>query len=146
MKLLLLSLAFCLHALASFSQQTLSPVASDSRVNFEIKNFGFGVEGSLEGMKGSIVFDPANISNSKFDVTVDVATINTDNSRRDNHLKTADFFDATKFPVIRIASTSIERTEKSFMFVGNLTIKGVTEKIIFPFNACLLYTSPSPRD
>ena len=60
-----------------------------------------------------------------------IASIDTDNERRDNHLKTADFFDAEKFPTLNFTSTSFKKVEgKKYKMIGNLTMHGVTKEII----------------
>jgi len=66
---------------------------------------------------------------------VDVSTIDTDNSSRDKHLRSDDYFDVVKYPVIRLTSTSIEKTTDAatWLFSGKLTIKSITKSISFPF-------------
>ena len=120
-----------------FGQKQLTPVEAGSKVHFNIKNFGIGTGGDLQGLKGTIVINPTNPSASSANVTVDVSTIDTDNSRRDSHLKNADYFEVTKYPIIRIVSSSIGFDSKTgnYIFNGKLTIKDVTENITFPFVA-----------
>ncbi|MCH5598503.1 YceI family protein [Niabella ginsengisoli] len=97
---------------------------------------GINVDGSLKGITGNIVFNPKRIYKSVFDVSVDVNTINTDNTRRDNHLKKDDFFDAEKFPTIRIKSTSIQSKGNNIYFAeAVLTMHGVSKNIQFDFIA-----------
>jgi len=119
----------------SYSQQ-LTPFDEGSKVHFVIKNFGIKIGGDLNGLKGTINFDLGKIAASSFDVTVDVSTIDTDNTRRDNHLRSDDFFDASKYPTIRITSTKLEPTTDAttWLFTGNLTIKGIIKSISFPFS------------
>ena len=120
-----------------YSQQLLTPRDAGSQVHFVIKNFGIKTGGDLKGLKGTIKMNSGNIRTAVMDVSVDVATIDTDNSRRDKHLVSDDFFDAAKFPVMRITSTSIEPTTdaSTWLFTGKLTIKDVTKTISFPFTA-----------
>ena len=115
--------------------QNLTPTDEGSKVHFIIKNLGFNTGGDLSGLKGSIKFDEKNISTAAFDVTVETSTIDTDNEMRDGHLKKEEYFDVAKYPVIHIVSTRIQNTNKpaTYMFTGNLTIKGTTKKISFPF-------------
>ena len=68
------------------AQQKLTPVAAQSSINFTIRNFGFNTRGDLSGLKGKLYFDKNHLAQSSFDITVDVATINTGNSQRDKHL------------------------------------------------------------
>jgi len=127
-------LFFCMSA---YAQKVLMPTDNGSKIHFVIKNFGVNVAGDLSGTKGSIRFDPQKPSSSAFDVTVQTSTIDTDNRRRDNHLRTDDFFDVAKYPVIRLASTKIEATNitATYKFTGLLTIKGITRTVSFPFKA-----------
>src|SRR3954452_19919235 len=126
-KSLLLFIPFLLFA---FTVVSLKPVDADDAVTFTIKNFGINTKGSFKGLKGSIKWDAANPSNSSFDVNVDVNTINTGIDMRDKDLKEAKWFDLSKYPTINFASTSVTATNVT----GNLTIKGVTKQISFPFS------------
>ena len=119
--------------------QNLVPVDSSSKVHFIIKNFGINTGGDLKGLKGNISFYPDSLSACKFNVSASVASIDTDNSMRDKSLASDEYFDAEKFPLITIESAKVERTNKTaagfYYFSGNLTIKGVTKSISFPFQA-----------
>mgnify|MGYP001045737375 FL=1 len=112
------------------------PVDSGSKVHFVIKNFGINTGGDFTGLNGEIFFDPANVSKSSFNVTIKSSTIDTDNELRDKSLK-KDYFESEKYPVIRMASTKIEKTNKTgegyYYFTGNLTIKNITKSVSFPF-------------
>ena len=115
------------------AQQKLTPVAAQSSINFTIRNFGFNTRGDLSGLKGKLYFDKNHLAQSSFDITVDVATINTGNSQRDRHLLAADYFDVAKYPAIRIAGKPVLDKEGKFLFQGTLTIKNITKAIAFPF-------------
>lgn len=119
--------------------QNYSPVDSASKVHFVIKNFGINTGGDLTGLKGNITFSPDNLPASKFNVSVAASTVNTDNSMRDKSLVSDEYFDAEKYPLLTITSTKVEKTNKTgagfYYFTGNLTIKGVTKTISFPFQA-----------
>ena len=120
---------------ALFSQY--KAVDADSKVKFVIKNFGISTGGTFEGLQGTINFDPNNLSGSSFDVSVDASTIDTDIASRDNHLRKSEYFDVKTHPRITFRSTKITRSNNAeYMFVfGNITIKGVTKEINFPFKA-----------
>ncbi|MEQ1799359.1 MAG: YceI family protein [Lacibacter sp.] len=117
--------------------QSFIPVEKGSAVKFEINNFGFNVDGTFKEIFGSIQFDEGNLSGSSFNVTVNSNTVNTNNSTRDKHLRGEDYFNVTAFPVIRIVSTRIAKstTPGYFVFFGKLTIKGISQDIVFPFKA-----------
>lgn len=115
--------------------QTINTTAS--KVSFEISNMGLNtVEGSFGGMKGTIVFNPNDLSNSRFEVCIDAATVNTGNSKRDKHLKTEDFFEVEKYPTICFQSTSIVKTSEGFKTVGELDMHGLVKavEILFTFS------------
>lgn len=121
------------------SAQKYTPTDAGSKIHFIIKNFGIDTGGDLSEITGIINFVPAKISASSFNVSVSVNTIDTDNDKRDNHLKGKDYFDAEKYPVITLKSSKINRTNKSssgwYHFTGTLIIHGVTKPIEFPFKA-----------
>lgn len=121
------------------SAQKFTPVDTASKIHFVIKNFGINTGGDLSKLKGNISFSPDSLSACKFNVSVMVSTIDTDNSMRDKSLASDEYFDAEKFPLITIESAKIEKTNKTaagfYYFNGSLTIKGVTKTISFPFQA-----------
>jgi polyisoprenoid-binding protein YceI len=128
----ILCILFCaVHGLA----QNYSPVDGASSIKFNIKNLGLNVTGSFKGLKGKINFDPLNLAAAVFTVSVDASTVNTANSSRDKHLKKEDYFDVANYPELSFASTKITGSAGTFMMEGNLTIKGVSKQIAFPFTA-----------
>jgi len=135
MKKLFITAAFLFSVLATFSQRILTPTDEGSKVHFVIKNFGIKTGGDFSGLKGTMKFDPKNLSVWSFDVTVESSTIDTDNGTRDGHLKKSEYFDAAKYPTIRMVSTKLVPGDKPgwYIFNGNLTIKDVTKPIKFPF-------------
>ncbi len=127
----------CLLVQTIVSAQTYKPVDEGSSVKFTIKNFGFGVSGSLGGLQGVIKFNPNDLTSSSFDVTIDVKSINTGIDSRDEHLRGEDYFDSKKYPKIHFVSSRIASTNKSgtFIIYGKLTIKATSKDISFPFTA-----------
>lgn len=119
--------------------QRYIPVDENKSVQFIIQNFGFDVKGSFNGIKGVIEFDESNLSNATFQVTVNAATINTNNDIRDKHLKGAGYFDIANYPLIKIVSTRISKssTPGFYVFFGKLSIKGKTSEIVFPFKTAI---------
>lgn len=111
------------------------PVEQSSTLTFVIKNLGFGVNGSFKGFDGSINFDPQNLAAGSFDVTLNAATVNTDNNLRDEHLRGDSFFDVKNYPKIRLISTKVSGKNGGYVFAGQLTIKGKTKLVSFPFTA-----------
>ncbi len=113
------------------------PTEQGSAVQFKIKNLGFNVNGSFAGLQGNIQFDPAHPDECHFDVSVDAASVNTDNSMRDEHLRKDNYFDVKTYPRIHFQSTKILPANKAGAFIisGKLTIKNTTKEISFPFIA-----------
>ncbi|RYY17328.1 MAG: polyisoprenoid-binding protein [Chitinophagaceae bacterium] len=135
-----LCLCLCVvFLLVSFNvyPQSHVPVAGESKVEFKIRNFGFNVNGKFGGLAGKIVFDPASLSGSGINVSIDANSIDTDNNTRDNHLRKEDYFDVKNYPRIQFVSTKIANGKKSgdFVITGKLTIKKTTREISFPFTA-----------
>ena len=132
----LLTLLFFILLIARAYAQNLVPVDAGSSVKFVIKNFGFSTPGSFSGLKGTIRFDDANMANASFNVSINAATINTENETRDRHLLKEEYFDSEKYPLISFTSTSISVTRPgNYLINGRLTIKNITKEISFPFTA-----------
>lgn len=106
---------------------------SHTSVNFSINHFFSAVTGKFKTFYGNFQFDPNNLQSSKADFTISVKTVSTDDSKRDKHLQSADFFDAKSFPNMTFKSTKIEKkTDKEFLVYGKLTIKDKTKDVILP--------------
>ena len=122
---------------AQSSGHSFLPADEGSTISFKIKNFGFNSEGSFRGLQGTILFDPQNAAADSFDVSIDVASINTDNNMRDEHLRKEAYFDVEKYPRIRFVSSAVTVVDGNghFKLAGKLTIKGTTKEISFPFLA-----------
>ncbi len=118
------------------SAQSIRLTDNGSEIIFSINNFGLSTKGSLSGLNGSIIWNPADLKTASFNVSVSSKTINTDNRLRDDHLKKSDYFNVEKFPTINIQSNQIIVGNKpgEFNMDATLTIKGVSKKINFPFN------------
>jgi len=101
-----------------------------SKVGFEVPHLVIStVEGRFDKYEGSITLGDS-ISKTKVSVTIDTASIDTGTAKRDEHLKSADFFDVKKYPKIKFESLSAEGTPEGFKLTGNLTIKDVTKKVV----------------
>jgi polyisoprenoid-binding protein YceI len=115
-----------------------------SHVGFTVKHLMVATaRGQFKTYSGTVNLDPNDFTKSTFTGEVDVASIDTGNADRDNHLRTGDFFDAQNHPKITFKSTKIERKgEGEYVVHGDLTIRGVTKPIALQteFNG----TSKSP--
>ena len=89
--------------------------------------------GIFKGFKGSITFDEAHPETSKFDVTIDVATINTGNGLQNKHAKSEEWFDVAKYPQIHFASQKIAKAGTGYQVTGDLEIHGVKKATTIPF-------------
>jgi polyisoprenoid-binding protein YceI len=88
------------------------------------------VRGRFGKVEGTVVVDNADLNKSKVDVTIDVSSIDTRQEMRDNHLRSADFFDAGTYPTMHFVSKRIVGdVTKDFQIVGDLTIRGTTREI-----------------
>ena len=92
------------------------------------------VRGSFDEFAGTAVLDGANPANSRVEVTIEAASIDTRNAQRDEHLRSNDFLAMQEYPKITFASTGVRQAgENTFEVTGDLTIKGVTNEITIPF-------------
>ena len=92
------------------------------------------VRGSFDEFAGTAVLDGANPANSRVEVTIEAASIDTRNAQRDEHLRGNDFLAMKEYPKITFASTGVRQAgETTFEVTGDLTIKGVTNEITIPF-------------
>jgi polyisoprenoid-binding protein YceI len=105
--------------------------SAHTMAEFKVKHMMItNVKGQFSGVSGTLSLDEQDVTNSKIDVTIPTATINTREPDRDTHLKSADFFDVEKFPTITFKSTSVTRRPNDEVEVeGDLTIHGVTRKV-----------------
>lgn len=107
--------------------------ASHTEIGFTVKHFFTPVNGTFRSHDIELLFDPEDPSLSSVTVTIDVASVDTGNERRDRHLRSADFFDAESHPRMTFESTSVRRESADrFVAVGDLTIKGITREVELP--------------
>ena len=104
-----------------------------SNVKFNVSHMVVSeVEGSFRGFEGSLVASKADLSDASIKFSVDVNSVNTDNERRDGHLKSDDFFNAEKFPKMTFVSKSFKPLGgNKYKLTGDLTIRDVTKTVEF---------------
>jgi polyisoprenoid-binding protein YceI len=105
--------------------------ASHTYVDFSIRHILATSKGSFKTVNGTFNFSEENPS---MNISIDVNSINTSNDKRDEHLKTAEYFDTALYPTITFTSNQITKTDNGFIAKGNLTIKDVTKEIELPIN------------
>jgi polyisoprenoid-binding protein YceI len=104
-------------------------ISNDYSISFANKD----VSGLFKEMSGSIVFDAADLANSKFNLKIQVESISTGNGIQNKHAISNEWFGASKFPDITFVSDKVEKTENGYKAVGKLEMKGVTKTVTIPF-------------
>lgn len=120
--------------------------ASHSDVTFRIRHLVSRVGGTFNQFGGTIVADPQNLAGGSVNVTIQTASIDTNNERRDNHLRSADFFDAATHPTITFRSTRVEpQSGGRFRLHGDLAMKGVTKPVVLEGQMLAVGGAPGKR-
>lgn len=122
----LLSLSFS----NSFAQ-TWGVDKAHSRFGFGVSHLSISqIDGNFKSFDATINSSKPDFSDATFDITADMASINTDIEQRDAHLKSPDFLDAEKYPTLTFKSTSFKKVSgKNYKLSGNLTMHGVTKPV-----------------
>lgn len=106
---------------------------SHSEAIFQVRHLLSKVRGRFAEFDGTIALDEAQLENSSVEFSIKAASIDTNEPQRDAHLRSDDFFAAEKFPTLTFKSTSIARRDgNTFDVTGDLTIRGVTKRIVLP--------------
>lgn len=105
-----------------------------SFIGFKVKHSGLiDVPGFFRDFTGSVNFDAADMTKSSVEFTAMATSVDTGVKPRDDHLRRADFFEVEKFPELRFKSTKVEKRGDAWMLTGDLTMRGVTKSVTFPF-------------
>jgi polyisoprenoid-binding protein YceI len=89
------------------------------------------VSGAFSKLSGTVEYDPQNLAQSRIETVIEAASLDTRNAKRDEHLRSADFFDVANHPTITFRSRRIEAAgEGKLRVVGDLTIRGVTKEVV----------------
>jgi polyisoprenoid-binding protein YceI len=121
----------CAQSPAAFREYRVE--AAHSLVGFSIGFLGHPVRGRFDDVRGMIVYVPGNTTLSAVTVAIATKSINTGSAHRDEHLRSADFFDAAKYPTILFTSRRVQRVRDTLVAVGDLTMHGVTRSVTIPF-------------
>ncbi|MBS1618507.1 MAG: polyisoprenoid-binding protein [Bacteroidetes bacterium] len=128
-KLFILLAGVSMAAAATAQSWTLDK--THSSINFSVSHMVVSeATGNFKDFSGEVKSEKSDFSDLGVNFTIKVASINTDDEKRDGHLKSPDFFDAAKFPDITFKSTNIKKiNDKKYELTGDLTMKGVTKKV-----------------
>jgi polyisoprenoid-binding protein YceI len=131
-----LTVALALALVSFASAASAAPLRFDidkvhSQVGFSIRHFFSKVPGQFKDFSGTIVMDPNAPAASSVEVTIQTASIFTDNDGRDKHLRSVDFFAADSFPTLTFKSTKVASAGKDKVQVtGDLTMRGATKSVV----------------
>ncbi|HAR38083.1 MAG: hypothetical protein A2W86_00370 [Bacteroidetes bacterium GWD2_45_23] len=128
----LLLIAFFI-GLGLMAQSPYKVDPAHTSVNFKVKHMGITfVNGKFEKFDGGIIGNPDKMEEARVFFNVKTASVNTSVSMRDDHLRSADFFDVEKYPAMTFESSRIEKVDdKNYKLHGKLQIKDVTKDVIF---------------
>ena len=126
------SLALILTAAVAVAEpQVYKLDPNHTQVGFSIRHFFSKVPGQFNKFDGQISLDEKNPGNSSVEATIEATSIDTNNEKRDNHLRSADFFEVEKFPSLTFKSTKVTAAgDKKLQVAGDLTIHGVTKPVV----------------
>ncbi len=132
--LMALALATCamtgIGVVATGDDYAIDPMHSG--VTFQIKHAEISwIPGRFDEFSGECSLDTADPSKSSFKMTIKTDSVNTNNAKRDGHLKSPDFFNAKQYPTIEFASTEVASIEGGYKVAGNLTLHGETKPVTF---------------
>lgn len=132
MKKIITSVAL-LASMTIANAQTWQLDKSHSSVKFSVTHMMVSeTEGNFKSFTGNVSAQKEDFSDLNADFNIQVNSINTDDEKRDGHLKSPDFFDAEKYPTITFKSTSFKKAdEKTYKLAGQLTMHGVTKPVTF---------------
>jgi len=104
---------------------------SHTEIGFKVKHLMVSnTKGSFSEFSGTVTIDDTDITKSSVGVTINTASIDTNDEKRDEHLRSPDFFNVAEFPEITFKSTSVEESKDGFLVTGDLTMHGVTQSIV----------------
>lgn len=104
--------------------------STHSEIGFKVKHMMFtNVSGKFDSYEATIITDEDNFENASIEFSADINSINSNNADRDNHLKSADFFDVENHPKLTFKATSFTKKGDDFELTGDLTLRGVTKPV-----------------
>lgn len=123
-------LTMALAAAATLAGAEYKIDTAHSSAGFSVKHLMVSnVKGQFSKLAGVINYDDANPATATAEATIDVTTVNTNEPKRDAHLKSADFFDVEKFPSMTFKSKKAAKGGRGLLLTGDLTLHGVTKEV-----------------
>lgn len=142
------SLILALSVVLALGGSTLAEAAewqadtTHSVLTFKIRHLFSKVQGGFDEWSANLFFDPEAMEQASVEVTIQAASIDTGNEKRDGHLRSADFFDVEQYPTITFVSSMVEQTDEGYLVHGTLTMHGVSKEIAIPVE--FLGAGPDP--
>ncbi|MEQ9592071.1 MAG: YceI family protein [Cyclobacteriaceae bacterium] len=131
MKKINIMIAFLLAGVVAFGQSTWNIDQAHSKIGFNVTHMVVSeVEGNFKQFEGKVVSKSDDFSGAEVSFTAQVASVDTDNERRDGHLRSDDFFSADKFPTISFTG-NIVKNGSDYQLKGKLTMRGETKDVEF---------------
>lgn len=130
---LLLSAAVAVLLALPLSAETATWVidGAHSSAGFSVRHMMVSkVRGSFDKVSGTVTGDLSRPETAQVEVTIEASSINTGNAKRDDHLRSADFFEIEKYPAITFKSKKIEKGSDGYRMTGDLTMHGVTKEVV----------------
>ncbi|MBK5258384.1 MAG: YceI family protein [Thermoanaerobaculia bacterium] len=130
--IVLAAVVAALPVIASAETFNIDPAHSEAK--FRVKHMMSNVTGGFSEVAGTVEVDRKNPAASSVDFTIKTSSVDTNNDNRDKHLRSAEFFDAEKYPQITFKSAKIAPTKSKDVYsvTGDLTIRGVTKQVTLP--------------
>jgi len=104
-----------------------------SKLGFEATQMGASFEGQFKEFQATIVFDPENLADSKVDIIIPIASVDTQSADRDSNIAKPEWFDVATYPEARFMTTSIAKEGEGYVATAELTMRGVTKVVQLPF-------------
>jgi len=120
-----------LTGIAAHAQSTTWAIdPAHSSINFEVRHLQVSkIHGSIANLKGTVIYNDSDVTKSSVEATADTTTVSTGVEKRDQHLKSADFFTVEKYPQLTFKSTSLAKHDGKLTLTGDLTLAGVTKSV-----------------
>ncbi|WPU96532.1 YceI family protein [Mucilaginibacter sabulilitoris] len=133
MKKIFILLASAFFYTAASAQTTWTVDKAHSNVKFTATHLMVSdVDGIFKNYDATITSSKPDFSDAKFQISIQTASVTTDNDQRDKHISSPDFFEVAKYPTLTFTSTGITKTsDKHYKLAGNLTLHGVTKPVTF---------------